>query len=102
MRRTNPRTGPDKEEFTEDSLDESYRRASTENEAGIRELSENMPRKAAAVLLSPGVSLESTISSSRKSDASAASAREADYHQSLGYRNIFIEREHPPPSRFRG
>lgn len=55
-----------------------------------------MPRKPADVLPSPGSSCNNTISSSRKSEKSAASVHDTDYHQSLRYCNIFIEREDPP------
>jgi len=55
-----------------------------------------MPRKPAPVLPSPDKSFEGTISTSRKSEKSAVSVHDTDYHQSLRYRNIFIEREDPP------
>jgi hypothetical protein len=55
-----------------------------------------MSRKPTGVLPSPGSSFDSTISTSRKSKASAASVRDSDYHQSLRYRNIYIERDDPP------
>jgi hypothetical protein len=60
-----------------------------------------MPRNPAPVLPSPGNSFESTISTSRKSEKSAASVHDTDYRQSLRYRNIFIEREDPPPELMR-
>jgi hypothetical protein len=34
--------------------------------------------------------------SSNQSDKSSASVRDADYRESLGYRNIYINREDPP------
>lgn len=60
-----------------------------------------MPRKPAPVLPSPDNSFEGTISTSRKSEKSAASVTDTDYRQSLRYRNIFIEREDPPPELMR-
>jgi hypothetical protein len=96
-RQTESRTGHSKGDFIENWLDESCRsRRSTENEAQIQELSDNMPPKPAEVLPSPDTSFESIISTSRKSEASAASVRDSDYHQSLRYRNIYIERDDPP------
>jgi hypothetical protein len=53
------------------------------------------------VLPSPDNSFEGTISTSRKSEKSAASVTDTDYRQSLRYRNIFIEREDPPPELMR-
>ena len=55
-----------------------------------------MPRKDAPVLPSPQISFENSISTSRKSERSAASVHDTDYRQSLRYRNIYIEREDPP------
>ncbi len=55
-----------------------------------------MPRKITEVLPSPDDSVNSTISSSRKSERSTASVHDADYHHSLRYRDIYIEREDPP------
>lgn len=72
------------------------RRASTENETQPPEVSADMSRKPVPVLPSPGNSFESTISTSRKSEKSAASVHDADYYQSLRYRNIYIECEEPP------
>ncbi|KAK5333285.1 hypothetical protein LTR43_012667, partial [Exophiala xenobiotica] len=60
-----------------------------------------MPPKPPAALPSPDNSFEGTISTSRKSEKSAASVHDTDYHQSLRYRNIFIERENPPPELMR-
>jgi hypothetical protein len=60
-----------------------------------------MPRKPAPVLPSPDKSFERTISTSRKSEKSAASVHDTDFHQSLRYRNIFIERENPSPELMR-
>ena len=100
---TETRTGPEKENFIENWLEESSwsRKASTENELQPPKVSVNMPRKTAPVLPSPDNSLEGTISTSRKSEKSAASVHDTDYHQSLRYRNIFIEREDPPPELMR-
>ncbi|KAF7506133.1 hypothetical protein GJ744_012197 [Endocarpon pusillum] len=101
--RTESRTAPDKENFIENWLDESCRsrRASTENETRLPGVSTNMPRKPAPVLPSPANSSESTISTSRKSEKSAASVHDTDYRQSLRYRNIYIERGNPPAELMR-
>jgi hypothetical protein len=97
-RQTESRIRPDKEDFIDKWLNESCwsRKTSTENEASIRELSDNMSRKPTGVLPSPGNSFDSTISTSRKSEASAASVRDSDYRESLRYRNIYINRNDPP------
>lgn len=55
-----------------------------------------MARKTPVILPPPDNSLESIVSSSRKSEKSAASVTDIDYHQSLRYRNIYIERKDPP------
>ena len=60
-----------------------------------------MPRKPPAVLPSLDNSFGGTISTSRKSEKSAVSVRDLDYRQSLRYRNIYIEREKPPPELVR-
>ena len=60
-----------------------------------------MPRPRPVALPSPDNSFEGTISTSRKSERSTASVHDTDYHQSLRYRNIFIEREDPPPELMR-
>lgn len=60
-----------------------------------------MPRKAAAIFPSPDISVESTTSASRKSEKSTANVHDADYRQSLRYRNIYIERENPPSELIR-
>jgi hypothetical protein len=85
----------------EDWLDESCwsRKASTENDTPLPELSGNMSRKPAAVLPSPGNSFESTIS--RRSERSTASVHNADYYRSLGYHKIYIESESPPTELMR-
>ncbi|KAK5562146.1 hypothetical protein LTR43_012259, partial [Exophiala xenobiotica] len=103
VQHTETRTRPEKEDLIENWLEESSwsRRASTENELGLPEASVNMPRKPAPVLPSPDNSFEGTISTSRKSEKSAASVHDTDYRQSLRYRNIFIEREDPPPELMR-
>ncbi|OAP54577.1 hypothetical protein AYL99_11025 [Fonsecaea erecta] len=96
---TTTRTGPDKEDFIENWLDKSCwsRRTSTENELQLLEALVNMPaHKAASVLPSPDNSLESTVSTSKKSEKSAASVTDTDYRQCLGYRNIYINRNDPP------
>ncbi|KAK5401673.1 hypothetical protein LTR06_011037 [Exophiala xenobiotica] len=96
--RTETRTGPDKENLVENWLEDSIwsRRASTENEHRLPETSINMPRKAPAVLPSPDNSFEGSISTSRKSEKSAASVHDTDYRQTLRYRNIYVEREKAP------
>ncbi|KIW39712.1 uncharacterized protein PV06_08301 [Exophiala oligosperma] len=68
---TEARTEPDKENLIEDWLDESscFRRTSAENEPPVLEALVNMPRSPPIFLTSPGNSLESTISTSRKSEA---------------------------------
>ncbi|OQV10377.1 hypothetical protein CLAIMM_14389 [Cladophialophora immunda] len=98
VQHTQTRTRPDKEGFVENWLDESCwsRRTSTENEPQLPGALVNMPRKPAPILPSPDNSFGSTTSTSRKSEKSAASVHDPDYHQSLRYRNIFIERENPP------
>ena len=87
-----------KQDFINDWLSESCwsRRTLTDSETLLRGLPDNMPRKPADVLPSPHDSYTSVVSSSRKSGKSAASVHDTDYHQSLRYRNIFIEREDPP------
>lgn len=60
-----------------------------------------MPRKAATVVSSPVNSFESTTSASMKSEKSTLSVHDTDYHQSLRYHNIFIERETTPPELVR-
>ena len=100
---TEIRTGPDKDDLVENWLEEFSwsRRASTENELRVPESSVNMPRKPSAVFPSPDNSFEGTISTSRKSEKSAANVHDSDYRQSLRYRNIYIEREKPPPELMR-
>ncbi|RMD40392.1 hypothetical protein DV735_g4737, partial [Chaetothyriales sp. CBS 134920] len=100
---TESRTAPDKENFIENWLDDSCwsRRASTENETPP-EVPADMSRKPGPVLPPPRNSFEeSSISTSRRSEKTAASVHDTDYHQSLRYRNIFIERENPPPELMR-
>ncbi|KAK5214939.1 hypothetical protein LTR72_011966, partial [Exophiala xenobiotica] len=60
-----------------------------------------MPPKPPAALPSPDNSFEGTISTSRKSEKSAASVHDTDYRQSLRYRNIYVNREDPPPELMR-
>jgi hypothetical protein len=55
-----------------------------------------MSRKPTGVLPLLNNSFDSTISTSRKSEASAASVRDSDYRESLRYRNIYINRNDPP------
>jgi hypothetical protein len=101
-RQTESRTGHSKGEFIENWLDTScWSRRSTENEAQIQEPSANMPRKDAPVFPLPGITFESTISTSSKSKKSAASVTDTDYRQSLRYRNIYIEREEAPTELMR-
>lgn len=87
-----------KEDFIDNWLSESCwsRSTLTANETLLRELSDNMSRKPANVLPSPGDSFNSVVSSSRKSGKSAASVHDTDYRDSLRYRNIYIERQNPP------
>ncbi|RMZ75995.1 hypothetical protein DV738_g5151, partial [Chaetothyriales sp. CBS 135597] len=97
------RTALDKEDFIENWLDESCwpPRASTENETPP-EVPADMSRKPGTILPSPRDSLEEgTISTSRRSEKTAASVHDTDYRQSLRCRNIFIERENPPPELMR-
>ena len=96
---TESRTVPNKENIIENWLDESCwsPRASIENETGPPEILADMSRKPPPVLLFLRNSFEeSTIATSRKSERSTASVHDADYHQLLRYRNIYIEREDPP------
>lgn len=62
-----------------------------------------MPRRRVEVLPSPRDSGSSTalVSPSRALDKSAASVHDTDYHQSLRYHNIYIEREDPPAELMR-
>jgi hypothetical protein len=90
-----------KEDLIQNWLSESCwsRRTSADNGSSPQEASDNMPRKTAEVLRllpSPDDSFSSVISSSRKSEKSAASVRDTDYRSSLGYRNICINRQDPP------
>ena len=96
-------TGPDTEGSIENWLEESSwsRKTSTELQPELPEAVIKMPRKAAAVLPSPDNSYESTTATSRKSEKSTASVHDRDYRQSLRYRNIYIERENPPPELMR-
>ncbi|KIW84475.1 hypothetical protein Z517_03725 [Fonsecaea pedrosoi CBS 271.37] len=95
---------PDKEESIENWLEGSSwsRRASTEHQTHLPETVIKMHRKAAGTVLpSPGNSFESTTSSSRRSEKFTASVHDTEYRQSLRYRNIYIERENPPPELMR-
>ncbi|KAH0841970.1 hypothetical protein AYO21_02983 [Fonsecaea monophora] len=100
---TETRTEPDKENLIESWLEKlSWSRSSpTENEARISEASFKMPRKPTSLLPSPDNSFEGSISTSRKSEKSTASVHDADYRQSLRDRNIYINREDPPPELIR-
>ncbi|KIX97459.1 uncharacterized protein Z520_06911 [Fonsecaea multimorphosa CBS 102226] len=93
---TEARIDPKKENFIEDWLDKSCwsRRTSTENEPRLSVESVNMPRHPTPMLPSPNNSSPSTIS--RTSEKSAVSVTDTDYRQSLGYRNIYINRIDPP------
>ena len=95
-----PRSGHGKDEFIKSWLSTSSwsRRTSAESETLFQEASDNMPRKAVEVLPSPRDSGASTalVSSSRATEKSTANTRDADYRDSLRYRNIYIEREDPP------
>jgi hypothetical protein len=93
-----PRLRYGKEDFIENWLSESCRsrRHLSDNEILPEEVSDNMPRKPVEILPSLGDSSNPTVSSSRKSEKSAASVHDTDYQQSLRYRNIYIEREDPP------
>ena len=57
-----------------------------------------MPRNAAEGLPSPrdSGSLTATVSSSKRSEKSAASVQDMDFRNSLRYRNIYVNREDPP------
>ena len=93
-----PRPERGKEEFVKSWLGTSCwsRRSSANNESLLEEVLDNMPRKTTDVLPSPDNTLNSIISSSRKSEKSTASVSDTDYRNSLRYRNIYIERENPP------
>ncbi|KAL9108748.1 MAG: hypothetical protein Q9227_006544 [Pyrenula ochraceoflavens] len=97
------RTGPDKEGSIENWLEESSwsRKTSAEHQPELPEAVIKMPRRAAAVLPSPDNSFESATTTSGKSEKSTANVHDTDYRQSLRYRNIYIERENPPPELMR-
>jgi hypothetical protein len=99
-RQSRSRLRQGKEDFIENWLSESYRsrRTSADNGSLPQEVSDNMPRKPTKVFSLPRDSEASTalMSSSRKSEKSAASVHDTDYRQSLRYRNIYIERQDPP------
>ncbi|KAL9605051.1 MAG: hypothetical protein Q9179_001647 [Wetmoreana sp. 5 TL-2023] len=98
-----PRQRHCKEDFIENWLSESCwsRRTLTDDGTLLRELPDSMSRKPADVLPSPDDSFTNVVSTSRKSGKSAASVHDTDYHQSMRYRNIFIEREDPPVEMMR-
>ncbi|KAG9781963.1 hypothetical protein KCU88_g3342, partial [Aureobasidium melanogenum] len=100
---TETRRALDKEDFIEHWLLECF--LSTvyppEVESQLSEGSDDMSRRPAPVLPSPGNSSEAPTSSSRKSEKSTASVHDTDYRESLRFRNIFIEREDPPPELMR-
>lgn len=100
---TESRTAPGKENFIEDWLVESCwsRISPKEIETQLSEESADKSRKPPHVLPSLGNSYDGTISTSRKSDKSAASVHDADYRQSLRYRNIYINRQDPPSELMR-
>jgi hypothetical protein len=92
-----PRLGNCRDKFIKGWLSTSSwsRRTSADNKNLLQEVSDNMSRKPAEGLASPGDSFSSIASSLRKLERSAASVHDIDYHQSLRYRNIYIEREDP-------
>ena len=93
----------DKDVFIKTWLSTSGRslRISPNNNPLLREISDDMPRKTSDVLPSPSDTLEGTTSSSRKSVKSTASVSDTDYRNSLGHRNIYIERQNPPTELIR-
>lgn len=103
VQQTEARTGLEKDGSIQTWLEESHwsRRASTEHQNEFAEALIEMPRKAATILPSPDNSSERTTSASRKSEKSTANVHDTDYRQSLRYRNIYIERENPPPELMR-
>lgn len=90
-------------DYIERWLDESCpsRTPSIVDETRLLEATDAMPRKPSAVLPSPDDSFERTTTSSRKSERTTASVHDSDYHQSLSYRNIYIDREDPPAELMR-
>ena len=82
-------------------LDESYPNQEPSIEDKVLKAPHTMPRKSDAVLPSPVDSFDRTTTTSRKSERSAASVHDSDYHESLSYRNIYIEREDPPAELIR-
>ena len=65
------------------------------------EITDTMPRKPVTVLPSPIDSSDKSISTSKKSERSAASVHDSDYRQSLRPRDIYINRENPPSELMR-
>ncbi|KAL2402322.1 hypothetical protein ABEF95_013366 [Exophiala dermatitidis] len=100
---TETRRALDKEKFIEHWLLECSLSGESppEDETQLPEGSDDMFRRPAPVLPSPGNSSEAPTSSSRKSEKSTASVHDTDYRESLRFRNIFIEREDPPPELMR-
>ena len=60
-----------------------------------------MSRKNAKVFPSPDDSFRSDASSSERSGRSSANAYGANYHESLSYRGVYIERQDPPQDLLR-
>jgi hypothetical protein len=77
------------------------RTPSIENKAQHLVATDTMPRKPDSALLSPEDNSDRATTVSRKSDRSAASVHDSDYRQSLRQRNIYVNREDPPPELMR-
>ena len=73
------------------------RESSADNKTLFGEVSDDMPRKAADVFPSPSdsFSLNSNVSSSRRTEKSTVSVHDTDYRNSLRYRNIYINHNDP-------
>lgn len=69
-----------------------------DNEDLLQTPSDDMPRNTGEVLPSPDDTRSSIafVSSSKRSEKSAVSVQDADFRDSLRYRNIYINREDPP------
>ena len=90
----------EKENYIEHWLDESCHSGKIPVE-DLPGQTDTMPHKPVTVLPSPIDSFERSTSTSRKSERSTASVHDSDYHQSLQNRNIYIDREDPPPDLVR-
>ncbi|OAP57754.1 hypothetical protein AYL99_08492 [Fonsecaea erecta] len=89
---------PEKEDSIQRWLEDSSwsRRVSTEHRPRLSEPVIKMACKAAPVLPFSVNSIETTTSTSRKSDKPTANVHGMDYRDFLGYRNIYIESQSPP------